>query len=219
MSSTNPTGYRGGKVPKPPAKKIQTKARRATGGPAPRKQLKEKANRRITVNQSHHGGGKSIPFHAPPRPHRFRPGTVALREIRRFQKSTDLLIRRQPFIRLIREIAQEYKSDLRFQGESLLAIQEAAEAYVVGIFEGVKVVRCCVSSVCSPVCRFQSGSHTRQESDDHDERYSDSSAHSNRKVICFLLAKKIHQIVVATDMRVAPENLRNEFVPRSLQSS
>ena len=49
------------------------------------------------------------------KPHRFRPGTVALREIRKFQKSTELLIRKLPFQRLVREIASDYKSDLRFQ--------------------------------------------------------------------------------------------------------
>ena len=69
------------------------------------------------------------------RVHRFRPGTVALREIRKFQKSTDLLIRKLPFQRLVREIAQEYKSDLRFQSNAVLALQEAAEAYMVGLFE------------------------------------------------------------------------------------
>lgn len=67
--------------------------------------------------------------------HRYRPGTVALREIRRFQKSTDLLIRKLPFQRLVREIAQEFKSDLRFQGSAVLALQEAAEGYLVGLFE------------------------------------------------------------------------------------
>ena len=46
--------------------------------------------------------------------HRFRPGTVALREIRKFQKSTELLIKKLPVQRLVREIATEYKSDLRF---------------------------------------------------------------------------------------------------------
>ena len=69
------------------------------------------------------------------KPHRFRPGTVALREIRKFQKSTELLIRKLPFQRLVREIAQEYKSDLRFQSQAVLALQEAAEAYMVGLFE------------------------------------------------------------------------------------
>ena len=69
------------------------------------------------------------------KPHRFRPGTVALREIRKFQKSTELLIRKLPFQRLVREIAQEVKADLRFQSQAVLAIQEAAESYMVGLFE------------------------------------------------------------------------------------
>jgi len=69
------------------------------------------------------------------KPHRFRPGTVALREIRRYQKSTELLIRKLPFQRLVREIAQDYKTDLRFQSSSILALQEASEAYLVGLFE------------------------------------------------------------------------------------
>ena len=64
-----------------------------------------------------------------------RPGTVALREIRRYQKSSELLIRRLPFQRLVREIAQDYKTDLRFQGSAVLALQESAEAYLVGLFE------------------------------------------------------------------------------------
>jgi len=62
-------------------------------------------------------------------------GTVALREIRRYQKSTELLIRKLPFQRLVREIAQDFKTDLRFQSSAVLALQEAAEAYLVGLFE------------------------------------------------------------------------------------
>merc|ERR1711976_244803 len=69
------------------------------------------------------------------KPHRFRPGTVALREIRRFQKSTELLIRKLPFQRLVREIASEFRNDLRFQSSAVLALQEASEAYMVGLFE------------------------------------------------------------------------------------
>jgi len=64
-----------------------------------------------------------------------RPGTVAIREIRRYQKSTELLIRKLPFQRLLREIGQDFKSDLRFQGSTVLALQESAEAYLVGLFE------------------------------------------------------------------------------------
>ena len=91
---------------------------------APRKQLATKAARK---NAPATGGVK--------KPHRYRPGTVALREIRRYQKSTELLIRKLPFQRLVREIAQEFKTDLRFQGSAVLALQEAAEAYLVGLFE------------------------------------------------------------------------------------
>eukprot|EP00542_Grammatophora_oceanica_P006785 CAMPEP_0194067588 /NCGR_PEP_ID=MMETSP0009_2-20130614/86637_1 /TAXON_ID=210454 /ORGANISM="Grammatophora oceanica, Strain CCMP 410" /LENGTH=219 /DNA_ID=CAMNT_0038720621 /DNA_START=36 /DNA_END=696 /DNA_ORIENTATION=+ len=99
-------------------------ARKSTGGKAPRKQLATKAARKSAPAT---GGVK--------KPHRYRPGTVALREIRRYQKSTDLLIRKLPFQRLVREIAQDFKSDLRFQGSAVLALQEAAEAYLVGLFE------------------------------------------------------------------------------------
>lgn len=73
------------------------------------------------------------------RPHRFRPGIVALREIRKYQKSTELLIRKLPFQCLVREIAQDYKCDLRFQSTALLALQEAAEAYLVGLMEDTQL--------------------------------------------------------------------------------
>ncbi|CAE5957993.1 unnamed protein product [Arabidopsis lyrata] len=101
-------------------------ARKSTGGKGPRKELATKAARK-TVRRPYRGGVK--------RAHRFRPGTVALREIRKYQKSTDLLIRKLPFQRLVREIAQDHKVDLRFQSHAVLALQEAAEAYLVGLFE------------------------------------------------------------------------------------
>ena len=69
------------------------------------------------------------------KPMRYRPGTVALREIRRYQKTTELLIRKLPFSRLVREIAQDFKTDLRFQAAAIGALQEAAEAYLVGLFD------------------------------------------------------------------------------------
>ncbi|KAI3899421.1 hypothetical protein MKW92_046006 [Papaver armeniacum] len=85
-------------------------ARKSTGGKAPRKQLSTIVARKSRPTT---GGVK--------KPHRYRPGTVALREIRKYQK--------------IREIAQEFKTDLRFQSHAVLALQEAAEAYLVGLFE------------------------------------------------------------------------------------
>ena len=69
------------------------------------------------------------------KPQRYRPGTVALREICRYQKSTKLLIRRLPFQRLVREIAQDLGGRLNFASGAILALQEAAEAYLVGLFE------------------------------------------------------------------------------------
>ena len=69
------------------------------------------------------------------KPHRFRPGTVAIREIRRYQKSTELLIKKLPFQRLVKEIAQNFKSDLRFQASAVIALQEATESYIVNLFQ------------------------------------------------------------------------------------
>ncbi len=69
------------------------------------------------------------------KPHCYRPGTVALREIRKYQKSTKLLIRKAPFQRLVGEIAFDFKSDLRMQSTAVLALQEVLEAYLVCLFE------------------------------------------------------------------------------------
>merc|ERR1711918_245659 len=66
---------------------------------------------------------------------RSRPGTKALREIKKYQKSTELLLRKLPFQRLVREIAHESNADLYFQSQALHALQEAAETYLVGVFE------------------------------------------------------------------------------------
>ena len=105
-------------------------ARKSTGGKAPRKQLATKAARKSVRT----GGVK--------KPHRYRPGTVALREIRRYQKSTDLLIRKAPFCRLTREIMEAVQEKLRTKektermaGAAILAIQEATESYLVGLNE------------------------------------------------------------------------------------
>lgn len=75
------------------------------------------------------------PIQSVKKPRRYRPGTVALREIRKYQKSSELLIPKLPFQRLVREIAQNYKMELRFQHSAVDALQEAAESYLVGLFE------------------------------------------------------------------------------------
>ncbi|GFY53213.1 histone H3.3a [Trichonephila inaurata madagascariensis] len=99
-------------------------ARKSTGGKAPRKNILARAARKTVPTQE---GVKKR--------HRYRPGTVALREIRRYQKTTDLLLRKLPFQRLVREVAQYFYANLRFQTSAILALQEAAEAYLVSLFE------------------------------------------------------------------------------------
>tara|TARA_X000001036_G_scaffold437093_1_gene481660 strand:+ start:12378 stop:12713 length:336 start_codon:yes stop_codon:yes gene_type:complete len=86
----------------------------------------------MTSKESNTGGIK--------KPKRYRPGTVALREIRKYQKSTELLVRKLPFQRLVREIAQDIKPALRFQSTAILALQEASEDYMVKLFEDTNLI-------------------------------------------------------------------------------
>jgi histone H3 len=101
-------------------------ARKSTGGKAPIRALANKAARKSTPST---GGVK--------KPHRSRPGTIALREIRSYQKSTECLIRRLPFQRLVKEVLQDVATngDMRLQSHALAALQEASEAYLVSLFE------------------------------------------------------------------------------------
>ena len=104
--------------------RVKQTARKSMGGKVPRKFLSSLAARKSSPATS---GVK--------KPHRYRPGTVALRDIRRYQKSTQLLISKMPFQRLVREIAQNIRQNLRFQSSTIIALQEASEAYLVGLFE------------------------------------------------------------------------------------
>ena len=86
--------------------------------------------------------GQKAPTGGVKKRYRYRPGTVALKQIRRYQKTTELLIRKLPFQRLVREIACDtdvIRSPLcgkvRFQSAAIMALQEASEAYLVGLFE------------------------------------------------------------------------------------
>merc|ERR1712233_175642 len=128
-------------------------ARKSTGGKAPRKQLATKAARKSAPST---GGVK--------KPHRYRPGTVALREIRRYQKSTELLIRKLPFQRLVREIAQDFKTDLRFQSAAIGALQEASEAYLVDCSRTPTCVPSTpsVSLLCPKISSWQGESVARE---------------------------------------------------------
>ena len=91
-------------------------ARKMTGAKQPRKHIAAKQSK-----------GKAPAAGGVKRAHRFRPGTVALRMIRKYQKSTELLIRKLPFQRLVREIASDFKTDLRFQSSAVLALHHTGE--------------------------------------------------------------------------------------------
>ena len=107
-------------------------------GKAPRKQPQPQTKKTKKKGKKAQGGGKTLPAsqQGKSKPRRYRPGTVALREVRRYQKSTELLIRKLPFQRLVREIAQDLgKRDARFQSGAIIALQEASEAYLVSLLE------------------------------------------------------------------------------------
>ena len=104
--------------------RVKHTARKSLDGKIPRAAFEKRGQKNIVKHQRIKSGR-----------YRYRPGTLALREIRRYQKSTNLLTKFAPFQRVVREVAQGYKADVRFQRRAILALQEATEAYIVGIFE------------------------------------------------------------------------------------
>ena len=130
-----------------------------TGGKTPRKspriraikdksksKSKSKSKKKTTTRTTQSAANVELPTHAAQqaspdlpdlpevrKPHRYRPGTVALREIRKYQKTTELIIPKSTFKRLVREIAIEYKADIRFQAAAIRALQEATEGYAVSV--------------------------------------------------------------------------------------
>ena len=127
MAKTKKTAHK--KTGKTPRKQLATKnpTKKLTAAQACKNAAKAQQAQQQNLGNPRTGGLK--------KPMRWRPGTVALREIRRYQKSTELLIRKLPFSRLVREIAQDFRTDLRFQPQAIGALQEAAEVYLVGLFE------------------------------------------------------------------------------------
>ena len=109
------------------------------GGKQPRKHLSWKL---LQIGVTPTGGIK--------KPHCYRPGMVVLREIRRYQKSTECLIKKSPFQKLIREISQECRVcpegpgtpsiQVRFQSTTIAALQEATENFIVGLFEDINLL-------------------------------------------------------------------------------
>ena len=117
-----------GKQPRQPIPTTPLR-KRGRGNKAARKEIRDMVN-----------AGNGTPRRRAPatggvkKPHRYRPGTVALREIRHYQKSTELLCRKLPVARLIQEVAQDFKTNLRFQTSAIAALHEAMEDYIVNLF-------------------------------------------------------------------------------------
>ena len=165
VTPVNPKGPSTGEPPEPDPGMLPPGPRRTTGGSKPalnpgqrsgsvkaiqaeakkaiaRKKAEERAAQAAKAAKAAKKSGVKAPKGGVKRLHRFRPGTVALKEIRRYQKSTELLIRKLPFQRLVREISGDHKvitsplcGKVRFQSLAIKALQEASEAYLVGLFE------------------------------------------------------------------------------------
>lgn len=99
-------------------------ARKSTGGKAPRKHLATRAARKFAP-----------PSGCTKKPYRYRPGTKALREIRRYQRTVDFLVKKTPFGRLCREIGQNMFCDLRFSSDAKISCQQCAEPYMTTLFD------------------------------------------------------------------------------------
>ncbi len=109
--------------------RVKQTAHKSTGGKPPRLHLATKAAQASTQ--------KVIAMR---KPHRWRPGTVAAREVHKFQKTTNLLIRKAPFQCLVRELALKFgRSDLRMQSTAVLALQEAAEYFMIDVFSNTNL--------------------------------------------------------------------------------
>ena len=109
--------------------RVKRSARKSTGGWTSKRINKFMKKRK---RKSNVGGVK--------KPKRYRPGTVALREIRKYQRNTELLIRKLPFQRLAREIMHSMKPDYRIQSNALLALQTASESYLIDMFGDINML-------------------------------------------------------------------------------
>ena len=114
---------------------VARKERRNPQGGQGRQTARKRGGNPIRSAESQVRAKARVPHRTTKRKHRYRPGTLALCEIRHYEKKTNLLIKKAPFARLVREIAHGSRQDLRFQNSAIGALQEAAEAYLVGLFE------------------------------------------------------------------------------------
>lgn len=149
----------GGKIPRKAVAFKKTK-KALVGGKIPRKDMGAS------------GGGIK-------KPHRFRPGTVALRQIRKYQKSTDLLMRKAPFIRLVRDIADSVKvteDPIRFTGTALGALQHTAEDFLIELLDDTNTVAITCGKVTIMPKHMQCVKTLRDSSNERLERINKQKA-------------------------------------------
>ena len=155
VTPVNPKGPSTGEPPEPDPGMLPPGPKKITGGSKPAlnpgqrsgsikahlAKLKKTTAKKMAAKAAKKSGMKA-PKGGVKKRYRYRPGTVALKQIRLYQKSTELLIRKLPFQRLVREIACDHDvitsplcGKVRFQSAAIMALQEASEAYLVGLFE------------------------------------------------------------------------------------
>ena len=155
VTPVNPKGPSTGEPPEPDPGMLPPGPKKITGGSKPAlnpgqrsgsikahlAKLKKATAQKMAAKPAKKSGMKA-PKGGVKKHYRYRPGTVALKQIRQYQKSTELLIRKLPFQRLVREIACDQDvitsplcGKVRFQSAAIMALQEASEAYLVGLFE------------------------------------------------------------------------------------
>ena len=155
VTPVNPKGPSTGEPPEPDPGMLPPGPKKITGGSKPAlnpgqrsgsikahlAKLKKDTAKKMAAKAAKKSGMKA-PKGGVKKRYRYRPGTVALKQIRQYQKSTELLIRKLPFQRLVREIASDSEvilsplcGKVRFQSAAIMALQEASEAYLVGLFE------------------------------------------------------------------------------------
>ena len=117
-----------------PKTKVAAQANNATQKAAAKISAMSKASKAIKKTGPAAGGVKNAEK-PEGKKNRFKPGTVALREIKKYQKSNELILPRAPFMRLVKNIAEGTDHQIRFQSQAIQALQEAAEGYIVGLFE------------------------------------------------------------------------------------
>jgi len=122
---------------------MRVKQQPMRGGARTTMVLNQKTGIKSPITAGKSPAGKTVPAHlqgVQKKKHRWRPGTVALREIRKYQKSVDPAIPFAPFARLVKEIAHDYNTNMRFTHTSLMALREATEAFGVELMEDAQTV-------------------------------------------------------------------------------